>query len=387
MIKQKQLVPKRRFEGFNEEWNNYKLEEILNVNSGRDYKHLNKGNIPVYGTGGLMLRVDDKLSSIDGIGIGRKGTINKPQYLKAPFWTVDTLFFMTPLFNSDLYFMYSKSQTIDWKSMDESSGVPSLSKDTIEKINIYTPEHIEQQKIGQFFKHLDEMISLEQGKIDKTKSLKSAYLAEMFPAEGERVPKRRFAGFTEEWKEIDLGKLGKIQSGIGFPEKEQGGKKGIPFIKVSDMNILGNEIQLIRANHYVNQKQIDEKRWHPIVDTPAIVFAKVGAAIFLGRKRLISKPFLIDNNMMSYSFDTSWDINFGKILFEKINLSKYAQVGALPSLSASDIENIKIRIPTKKEQFKIGKFFKSLDDIITTHQLKLDKLIVIKQAYLHEMFV
>src|SRR5699024_7563263 len=71
----------------------------------------------------------------------------------------------------------------------------------------------EQQKIGQFFKHLDDMIALEQRKIDKTKALKSAYLAEMFPVEGERTPKRRFSGFTDEWRLCSLGDLTKINTG------------------------------------------------------------------------------------------------------------------------------------------------------------------------------
>nr|WP_244048938.1 hypothetical protein [Lactiplantibacillus plantarum] len=65
----------------------------MDVHSGKDYKHLQNGAIPVYGTGGYMVSVNDKLSDVDAIGIGRKGTIDKPQYLSAPFWTVDTLFF------------------------------------------------------------------------------------------------------------------------------------------------------------------------------------------------------------------------------------------------------------------------------------------------------
>src|SRR5699024_642053 len=89
----------------------------------------------------------------------------------------------------------------------------SLSKVTIEKIPFYWPEYKEQQKIGQFFKHFDEMIALQQRKIDKTKALKSAYFVEMFPAEGESVPKRRFSGFTGEWEEYSLGELTKINTG------------------------------------------------------------------------------------------------------------------------------------------------------------------------------
>src|SRR5699024_7625577 len=75
----------------------------------------------------------------------------------------------------------------------------------------------EQQKIGQFFKHLDEMIALQQRKIDKTKALKSAYLAEMFPVEGERVPKRRFAGFTEEWRSSKFENIINMHNNLRVP--------------------------------------------------------------------------------------------------------------------------------------------------------------------------
>jgi len=120
----KELTPEIRFKLFtNAAWEQRKLGEVLKVNSGKDYKHLNKGDIPVYGTGGYMLSVDESLSDVDAIGIGRKGTIDKPQLLIAPFWTVDTLFYMTPLQNNDLLFLYSLSQNIEWAKMDESTGV------------------------------------------------------------------------------------------------------------------------------------------------------------------------------------------------------------------------------------------------------------------------
>src|SRR5690625_1502520 len=173
-------VPKRRFAEFKDVWKKMQLGDVLCVNSGKDYKHLNQGNIPVYGTGGLMLYVDDKLSNVDGIGIGRKGTLDRPQYLKAPFWTVDTLYFLTSIHKVDLYFMYVKTQTIDWKKKDESSGVPSLSKNSIEKTTIYLPCIKEQQKLGAFFKKIDATIINHQRKLDKLKATKQAYLHQMF---------------------------------------------------------------------------------------------------------------------------------------------------------------------------------------------------------------
>ena len=177
---------------------------------------------------------------------------------------------------------------------------------------------------------------------------------------------------TDAWEQRKLGECGETQSGIGFPESEQGGKEGIPFFKISDMNNIGNEIEMQNANNYVSAAQIARKGWKPITTLPAIMFAKVGAAIMLNRKRLVEIPFLIDNNTMVYIFDHSWDSTFGRVLFETIFLPRYAQVGALPSYNSSDIENIALNLPSSQtEQAKIGTFFRGLDNLITLHQRKL----------------
>ena len=100
---QKKNVPELRFPGFEGEWEE-EARGSYKVNSGKDYKHLDKGDIPVYGTGGYMTSVSEPLSEIDAVGIGRKGTINKPYLLEAPFWTVDTLFYCTP--KKQTYYLY-----------------------------------------------------------------------------------------------------------------------------------------------------------------------------------------------------------------------------------------------------------------------------------------
>jgi len=175
-----ETVPKIRFTGFTGDWEEVKLGDVVKVNSGRDYKHLNFGNIPVYGTGGYMLSVDESLSDNDAIGIGRKGTIDKPQLLRTPFWTVDTLFFMIPEKNNDLLFLYALSQGIEWAKLDESTGVPSLSKINIENIVKYFPSFPEQAAIGGFFLNLDMQISAQAQILEQYKKLKMAYLHKMF---------------------------------------------------------------------------------------------------------------------------------------------------------------------------------------------------------------
>lgn len=173
-------VPELRFANFAEDWEQRRFKDFVSINSGRDYKHLEAGDVPVYGTGGYMLSVSDKLSERDSIGIGRKGTIDKPQLLKAPFWTVDTLFFMTPRPGFDLPFLYSMTQKINWKKMDESTGVPSLSKAVIEKVQQKAPKYQEQIKVGEIFITLDKAITLHQRKLEELKSLKKSLLQKMF---------------------------------------------------------------------------------------------------------------------------------------------------------------------------------------------------------------
>ena len=155
----------KKFRYIKNAWEQRKLGDVVDVRSGKDYKHLSEGNIPVYGTGGFMLNVNQALSyDEDAIGIGRKGTIDKPYILKAPFWTVDTLFYAIPREKVDLNFAFDVFQNIDWKKKDESTGVPSLSKTAINEIDVLVPQYDEQQPLGQFFNRIDNLITLHQRK-------------------------------------------------------------------------------------------------------------------------------------------------------------------------------------------------------------------------------
>ena len=202
-----------------------------------------------------------------------------------------------------------------------------------------------------------------------------------------KKPSLRFEGFTDEWEQRKLGEVGKARSGVGFPDSEQGGNEGIPFFKVSDMNNDGNENEMITANNYVSEAQIAKHRWNPITETPAIFFAKVGAAVMLNRKRLCRFPFLLDNNTMAYSlYKDYWNADFSKALFETVDLTSLVQVGALPSYNAGDVESMEIRLPSVEEQQQIGNFFSHLDTLITLHQRKYAKLVNIKKSMLEKMF-
>ena len=158
-------IPKLRFKGFEEKWEEKRLEEIITIHNGKDYKHLSKGDIPVYGSGGYMCSVDKALSyNEDALGIGRKGNIDKPFILKAPFWTVDTLFYCFPNDGYDLYFIYCLFQNINWQEFSETTGVPSLPKKNIYNVKVLVPKKEEQKKIGECLFKVDELAMLYKEK-------------------------------------------------------------------------------------------------------------------------------------------------------------------------------------------------------------------------------
>ena len=202
-----------------------------------------------------------------------------------------------------------------------------------------------------------------------------------------REPRCFLGSFDFSWEQCKLGDIGKARSGVGFPDADQGGVTGVPFFKVSDMNLDGNENEMIVANNYVTAEQIADHRWSPITELPAIFFAKVGAAVMLNRKRLCRFPFLLDNNTMAYSLSpTKWDADFAKALFGTVDLTSLVQVGALPSYNAGDVESMGIYLPSLFEQEQIGAFFKLLDNLITLHQRKFEKLTNVKKSMLEKMF-
>ena len=162
------------------EWKSTKIGNVLSIGSGRDYKHLEDGNIPVYGTGGYMLSVDSYLYDGESVCIGRKGTINKPIFLKGKFWTVDTLFYAHTFRSITPRFCYYLFTTIDWLKYNEASGVPSLSKVTIENISISIPDLVTQKQICAVLDSMTDKLDIEQKSLDAYRAQKQYLLQQMF---------------------------------------------------------------------------------------------------------------------------------------------------------------------------------------------------------------
>ncbi len=185
-----------------------------------------------------------------------------------------------------------------------------------------------------------------------------------------------------KWQKVRLGDVGYFVSGAGFPIRYQGRTKGqIPFLKVSDFSIDDNKTTFTKANNYIST-DVREKLRASLIPTNSVIFAKIGAAISLERKRLNNTPVCIDNNMMAF-IPTAVNNKFICDIFQTIKLSNFVSATALPSLSAKTLGNIVITIPDDKSlQQKIADTISKLNNHITNIENIIDKQEAIKKSTL-----
>ena len=162
-----------------EDWEVKNLGEMVKIGHGRDYKNLKSGDVPVYGTGGYMTSVNDFLYEGETVCIGRKGTIDKPQYHSGKIWTVDTLFYTYDFKSLNPKYLFYKFCLIDWLSMNEASGVPSLTAKNIEDIQIAIPTEEEQTAIANVLSSMDKEIETLNTKLEKYRNLKTAMMQQL----------------------------------------------------------------------------------------------------------------------------------------------------------------------------------------------------------------
>ncbi|MCT0002867.1 restriction endonuclease subunit S [Lactobacillus delbrueckii subsp. lactis] len=292
--------------------------------------------------------------------------------------TVD-LTFLNQVAKSEIFTRYLENHSSGSSNSQKRITPRSL---MLSKLHIPTIE--EQKLIGKIFESLDHTITLHEEKKRQLERLKSALLKKMF-ADKSGYPAVRFEGFGGKWDQCKLGNVGTFRGGFGFPENEQGNIDGIAFYKVSDMNDSCNTLTMRKASNYVTSSQISKNKWKPILNQN-IIFAKVGAAVYLERKRKAMGPFLLDNNMMAFQPKDA-DIDYIYYVFQRLRISKHAQVGTLPSLNASELRNITIYIPSLNEQKAVADLMVSLDHTIILYDFKLELLKKLKSSLLQHMFI
>lgn len=178
---QQLLTGQTRLPGFSGEWDKKLLGQVLTIGHGRSQRDVEviDGAYPILATGGQIGTALRPLYDRPSVLIGRKGTINQPQYMDEPFWTVDTLFYSVIKDENSAKFIYYRFCLIDWMQYNEASGVPSLNARTIESIEIACPEPVEQAAIADVLSDMDaELVALESRR-DKAHNLKQAMMQEL----------------------------------------------------------------------------------------------------------------------------------------------------------------------------------------------------------------
>lgn len=178
---QELLTGKKRLPGFYGEWRTMQIGETLSIGHGQSQKAVENrfGKYPILATSGCIGCANDFLWNKPSVLIGRKGTIDKPQYADYPFWTIDTLLYTKIFDGYDAKFIYYKFCMIDWQQYNEASGVPSLNASTIENLHIVVPEKDEQQAIAQVLSDMDSEIEKLEKKLAKYQQIKQGMMQEL----------------------------------------------------------------------------------------------------------------------------------------------------------------------------------------------------------------
>ncbi|MEP0978555.1 restriction endonuclease subunit S [Leptolyngbya sp. GB2-A1] len=243
------------------------------------------------------------------------------------------------------------------------------------------PPFQEQQKIADCLFSIDNRITAEIQKLDTLKAHKKGLMQQLFPAEGETLPKLRFSEFCDapEWEEKKLGSLVEIFSGYAPSSHKLSSTHCCPYVKVEDMN---------NCSKYQSTSREYAEKSTKDLPIGSVIFPKRGAAIMGNKVRIAAVPFYIDSNMMAL-FPHKTSLLSSEFLYYLIftqQLSKIADTSSIPQINNKHIIAYTVAIPSLLEQQKIADCLSSLDDLITAQAQKIDTLKAHKKGLMQQLF-
>ena len=396
--------PEIRFPGFTEAWEQRKLGEFVTIRSGWSPSNFEEAN----DKGSLFVKVDDLNSSTRVQNNSNMKVIENSKYDKmkqgstifpkrgAAIMTnkvrilgengyMDTN--MMALEPSGIVgeFLYTFISRTGLYKIADTSTIPQINNKHIEPYEISLPEIKEQQKIGIFFKQLDDTIALHQRKLDLLKETKKGFLQKMFPKNGAKVPEIRFPGFTKDWEERKLGSIYDFSKGKGLPLNSFTYSKDDPAIAYGHLytkySEVISEVYLSSDDDGVLSK--DNDLLFPGSSTVPNGTAQANAIMLnnvkLGGDIIIARP---KQDTRVLSIFMSYQINSQRQKLFPITVGT-----TITHMYGKDLSKVKFFITNYSEQQKIGSFFKQLDDTIALHQRELDLLKETKKGFLQKMFV
>ncbi|MFZ2207297.1 MAG: restriction endonuclease subunit S [Porticoccaceae bacterium] len=276
---------------------------------------------------------------------------------------------------------YINTQTLRLRDVVATgNGQPNLNTALIRGITIPFPSAPEQRAIAEALSDVDGLLGALEALIAKKRAIKRAAMQQLLTGN------TRLPGFSGPWETKRLGEIGRFRSGSGFPTKFQGATAGkYPFFKVSDMNNDGNEIFMEVSNNYIDE---EVRKQLGAVPFPAgsVVFAKVGAAVFLERKKLLIKASCLDNNMAAFVRDDSTaNFRFIHYVFLNTALGDLVSTTAMPSLNGNVLSAIDCLLPPIDEQTAIATVLSDIDAEIAALERRRDKTRAIKQGMMQQL--
>ena len=380
MSENKKLTPKIRFKGFTEDWEQRKFGDYGTVSMcKRIFKNetSDSGDIPFYKIGTFGGKADAFISNEKydyykskfsypnkgDILLSASGTIGRiVEYTgeKAYFQDSNIVWLNH---NEDIKNVFLKVlyPTVKWDGI-EGSTIKRLYNSNFLNTCINIPNTLEQDKIGELFANLDNLITLHQRKYDKLVKIKSSLLEKMFPKNSSKIPEVRFKGFTEDWEQRKLNEFTRyISSNLSISDSINNGKYNL----YDANNIIGK----------VNCKNISEE---------FITIIKDGSGV--GKVRRLPKNSCFIGTMGGILSKES-NIDFVYCCLLNTDFTKEINGATIPHIYYSNYGNNEYYVPKYLEQEKIGDLFTNLDNLITLHQRKHEKLVNLKQSLLNDMFI
>lgn len=400
-----------RFKGYQDDWEQRKLPEFVSFFNGLTYTPDD-----VEETGTLVLRssnvkngeivdadnvyVNDKVVTSENVHEGdiivvvRNGSralIGKHAQIKDSMPNTVIGAFMSGMRSEHSSFVNALLDTSAFENEIAKNMGATINQITgymFSKMEFMIPSGNEQQKIGEYFQSLDNLITLHQRKCDETKKLKKYMLQKMFPQNGEKVPEIRFSGFTDDWEQRKLGDdLVSIHTGTNLLGSTT--NTGMPLIKMG--NIQRGYFDTSKLEFLAENEQPDNED-----------IANYGDFFFNTRNtlELVGKGATWMKNSGEYAFNSNIarfelrniDTIFFNYLYNTETMTRQIHARAMGTTSVAAIyprtlESVGYLVPCMKEQQKIGAYFKHLDNLITLHQRELENLQNIKRFMLGKMFV
>jgi type I restriction enzyme, S subunit len=298
------------------------------------------------------------------------------------------IIFAEPKEKINSHFLNYQFQTTQTKKglRDITTGntIKHILSSEMKRFNVFMSGYDEQTQIGNFFKNLDNLITLHQRKYEKLGVLKKAMLEKMFPKNGKDVPEIRFKGFEGAWEERILGDISADTYGGGTPKTSitDFWSGNIPWIQSSD--IIDKQLSNVKFKKSVSERAIKESATKLIPANSIAIVTRVG----VGKLAFIDYDYATSQDFLSLS-KLKIDSWFGVYsIWKKIQSELHAVQGtSIKGITKEELLSKSILVPLHEEQEKIGNYFKNLDNLLTLHQGELGKLKNLKKAMLEKMFV